>query len=89
VAAWFAQRPYFAHVRTRHRSPGTNGVNERWFQSRKYERLYRHDITYGIDLARHPRGDLDAVALALNARPRKTLGWKTPAESFNELLRSA
>jgi IS30 family transposase len=29
------------------------------------------------------------VAMVLNARPRKTLGWKTPAEALDEVLRSA
>jgi IS30 family transposase len=29
------------------------------------------------------------VAAALNARPRKTLGWRTPAEALDEVLRSA
>ena len=31
--------------------------------------------------------DIAAVAAALNARPRKTLGWKTPAEALDEWLR--
>ena len=32
--------------------------------------------------------DLDAVAAALNSRSRKTLGWKTPAETLHSLLQS-
>jgi len=32
------------------------------------------------------RGDLDAVAATINSRPRKTLGWKTPAEALDEQL---
>jgi IS30 family transposase len=39
-----------------------------------------------LRLVRHFSGDLDAVALALNTRPRKTLAWKTPAEALDELL---
>lgn len=33
--------------------------------------------------------DLAAVARALTTRPRKTLGWRTPAEALDEALRSA
>jgi hypothetical protein len=40
------------------------------------------------DLARHDPDELAAVAAALNSRPRKTLGWKTPAEALNEQLLS-
>jgi hypothetical protein len=40
----------------------------------------------GTDLARWSADELAAVAHALNTRPRKTLGWKTPAEAFNEQL---
>jgi IS30 family transposase len=50
--------------------------------------LLRQYFPKGTDLRRHSRGDLDAVALALNTRPRKTLGWKTPAEALDEHLRS-
>jgi putative transposase len=39
VARWFAARPHFTHIRTRARSPQTNGVIERFFESLKYERL--------------------------------------------------
>jgi hypothetical protein len=39
-------------------------------------------------LSFHGAAILDAVALALNGRPWKTLGWCTPAEAFATLLRS-
>jgi IS30 family transposase len=43
----------------------------------------------GTDLSLHGEDDRAAVALALNARPRKTLGWRTPAEALDEILQSA
>ncbi|MFI6360761.1 hypothetical protein ACIBJF_51610, partial [Streptomyces sp. NPDC050743] len=40
----------------------------------------------GTDLSRWDADEFDAVAHALNNRPRKTLDWKTPAEALNEYL---
>jgi IS30 family transposase len=50
--------------------------------------LLRQYFPKGTDLSRWTAGDLEAVALAINNRPRKILGWKTPAEVFDEQLRS-
>ena len=42
----------------------------------------------GADLHRHSPSHRDAVAATLNSRPRKTLGWRTPAEALTEHLHS-
>ncbi len=42
----------------------------------------------GTDLARWSADEIHAVANTLNSRPRKTLGWKTPAEALDDHLRS-
>ncbi len=50
--------------------------------------LLRQYFPKGTDLSRWSSTDLEAVAMAINNRPRKILGWRTPAEVFEEQLRS-
>lgn len=50
--------------------------------------LLRQYFPKGTDLSRWPAEDVEAVALALNNRPRKVLGWKTPAGVFAEQIHS-
>lgn len=78
-AAHIRARPEFAHVRTRHQAPETNGVIERFFQSAKYEHLYRHEIDDGQALADHVARYL---AVYNELRPHEALDFARPLERY-------
>jgi putative transposase len=78
-ARFIASRPELEHVRTRRKSPHTNGVRERAFGSLKYEHLYRHEITDVEVLAReaeHYRQIFNTI------RPHEALGMRRPTDVY-------
>jgi len=50
--------------------------------------LLRQYLPKGMDLSGYSQESLDAIARQLNQRPRKTLGFKTPAEMFDACVAS-
>jgi IS30 family transposase len=61
-------------------SPWQRGTNE------NTNGLLRQYFPKGTDLSAHSAETIAAVVATLNARPRKTLGWKSPAEALDQWL---
>ncbi len=69
---------YFADAK----SPWQRGSNEH------LNGLPRQYFPKGTDLSRWSTAEIAAIATAINNRPRGILGWSTPAEAFEDQLRS-
>ena len=62
------------------RSPWQRGSNE------NTNRLLRQYLPHGTDLSLHIQAQLSAIAHQLYERPRKTLLYRTPGETFAECV---
>src|SRR5262245_52131408 len=62
------------------RSPWQRGSNE------NTNGLLRQYFPRGTDFSRISQSHLNSIALRLNQRPRKTLGFETPADKLREVL---
>lgn len=84
ATAFTGEDPLLKHVRTRVRSPQTNGVVERFFGTLKYEHLYRGLIA-----------DVLALEVEINwfrhvynhIRPHQAIGDRTPADAYQNDVR--
>ena len=61
-------------------SPWQRGSNE------NTNGLLRQYLPKGTNLAESSQGELNAIALSLNTRPRKRHGWRTSLELYNTLV---
>lgn len=80
-AAWVASKRHIVHIRTRKKAPWTNGQVERFFGALKYERLYRHDIADGVQLAGHA---VDFRTIYNSIRPHEAIGMARPLEHYRQ-----